>query len=191
MWACDYPHPDSTWPNSAGRHRRGPGQPRRRDHPQGDERELPQALRRSVAGSRELHVKFDMFSEAQRVGPRDETGLFRDLLEQARLADDLGFETWWVVEHHGAGEYSYSSTPELLLTWIATQTERIRLGHSGGARTFPHQPSDSRRRARRHAGPHQRRSPGVRDGALARWGVGCLRGGSRDHARPSSSKRCA
>jgi alkanesulfonate monooxygenase SsuD/methylene tetrahydromethanopterin reductase-like flavin-dependent oxidoreductase (luciferase family) len=76
-------------------------------------------------------VKFDVFSEAQRVGPRDETGLFADVLEQARLADALGFATWWFVEHHGAGEYSYSATPELLLAWIATQTDRIRLGHSG------------------------------------------------------------
>ena len=76
-------------------------------------------------------MKFDMFSESQRVGPRDESGLFRDVLEQARLADDLGFGTWWTVEHHGAGEYSYSSAPELMLTWIATQTDRLRVGHSG------------------------------------------------------------
>jgi len=76
-------------------------------------------------------MKFDIFCEAQRVGPRDEGGLFRDILEQARLADDLGFATWWMVEHHGAGEYSYCSTPELLLSWIASQTDRIRLGHSG------------------------------------------------------------
>ena len=76
-------------------------------------------------------VKFDVFSEAQRVGPRDEAGLFRDVLEQARLADSIGFETWWLVEHHGAGEYSYSAAPELLLSWIASQTTRLRLGHSG------------------------------------------------------------
>jgi alkanesulfonate monooxygenase SsuD/methylene tetrahydromethanopterin reductase-like flavin-dependent oxidoreductase (luciferase family) len=76
-------------------------------------------------------LKLDVFCEAQRVGPRDERALYRDVLEQARLADSLGFTTWWMVEHHGAGEYSYSSTPELILSWIATQTDRIRLGHSG------------------------------------------------------------
>ena len=76
-------------------------------------------------------MEFDVFSEIQRQGPRDEAGLFRDVLEQARLADQLGFSTWRVVEHHGAGEYSTSSAPELLLGWIATQTERIRLGHAG------------------------------------------------------------
>ena len=76
-------------------------------------------------------MKFDVFSEAQRVGPRNERALYQDILEQARLADTLGFTTWWMVEHHGAGEYSYSSAPELILSWIATQTDRIRLGHSG------------------------------------------------------------
>ncbi len=65
------------------------------------------------------------------MGPRDEAALIRDVLEQARLADSLGFATWWMVEHHGANEYSCSSAPELLLSWIATQTQQIRLGHSG------------------------------------------------------------
>lgn len=76
-------------------------------------------------------MKFDVFSEAQRVGPRDESGLFSDVLEQARLADSQGFKIWWTVEHHGAGEYSYSSAPELLLSWIASQTDRLHVGHSG------------------------------------------------------------
>lgn len=76
-------------------------------------------------------MQFDVFCEAQRVGPRDERSLYRDVLEQARLADATGFRTWWMVEHHGAGEYSYSSAPELILAWIATQTDRLRLGHSG------------------------------------------------------------
>lgn len=76
-------------------------------------------------------MKFDVFSEVQRAGPRDEAALYRDTLEQARLADQLGFTAWWVVEHHGAVEYSYSAAPEILLTWIATQTERLRVGHSG------------------------------------------------------------
>ena len=81
-------------------------------------------------------MQFDIFSEAQRVGPRDEEGLFRDVLEQARLADTLGFGTWWTVEHHGAGEYSYSSAPELLLAWIAMQTDRLHVGHSGALAPF-------------------------------------------------------
>ncbi|MBJ22722.1 MAG: LLM class flavin-dependent oxidoreductase [Deltaproteobacteria bacterium] len=76
-------------------------------------------------------MQFDIFCESQRVGPIDEASVYRDVLEQARLADSLGFGTWWAVEHHGAVEYSYSAAPELLLSWIATQTRQIRLGHAG------------------------------------------------------------
>ena len=54
---------------------------------------------------------------------------YEHTLEQARLADELGFDFVWAVEHHFLEEYSHSSAPELLLTAIAVQTERIRLGH--------------------------------------------------------------
>ncbi len=80
----------------------------------------------------------DIFSELQRALPpgaaadRDfEAGIFRDAIEQAKLADELGFGCWWTVEHHGATEFSYSSSPEMMLAVIAQHTERIRLGHSG------------------------------------------------------------
>ena len=53
-------------------------------------------------------------------------------LEQARRADELGFETVWAVEHHFLEEYSHSSAPELFLTAVAAQTSRIRVGHGAG-----------------------------------------------------------
>ena len=58
-----------------------------------------------------------------------EQRVFHNALEQARLADSLGFHSVWAVEHHFLEEYSHSSAPELLLTAIAAQTERIRVGH--------------------------------------------------------------
>lgn len=80
----------------------------------------------------------DIFSELQRgVGPDGrsdatfEGEIFRDAIEQARLADELGFGCWWTVEHHGATEFSYSSSPEMMLAVLAQHTERIHLGHSG------------------------------------------------------------
>jgi alkanesulfonate monooxygenase SsuD/methylene tetrahydromethanopterin reductase-like flavin-dependent oxidoreductase (luciferase family) len=79
-------------------------------------------------------VHFDIFCETEKagpVGPDHEASVFRDTIEQARVADAAGFGCWWVVEHHGCPEFSYSSAPELMLAWIASQTERIRLGHSG------------------------------------------------------------
>jgi alkanesulfonate monooxygenase SsuD/methylene tetrahydromethanopterin reductase-like flavin-dependent oxidoreductase (luciferase family) len=79
-------------------------------------------------------MKMDIFCEIQASKPwRDnhEHVLFRETLEQARAADENGFDIWWQVEHHGAPEFSYSSAPELVLTAIAQQTRRLRVGHAG------------------------------------------------------------
>ena len=46
-----------------------------------------------------------------------------------RLADALGFDTVWAVEHHFLEEYSHCSAPEVFLTACAIQTTRIRVGH--------------------------------------------------------------
>ena len=47
-----------------------------------------------------------------------------------RLADELGFDYAWEVEHHFLDEYSHSSAPEVFLAAAAAgQTKRIRLGH--------------------------------------------------------------
>lgn len=76
----------------------------------------------------------DVFSELQKADPADpgrEHQVYFDALEQARVADELGFGCWWTVEHHGATRFSYSSVPEMMLGAIAQQTENIHLGHSG------------------------------------------------------------
>jgi alkanesulfonate monooxygenase SsuD/methylene tetrahydromethanopterin reductase-like flavin-dependent oxidoreductase (luciferase family) len=84
--------------------------------------------------SKQGRIVLDVFSELQRArrgDPVRERQVYFDAIEQARLADQLGFGCWWTVEHHGATEFSYSSIPELVLTVLARETERIHLGHSG------------------------------------------------------------
>jgi alkanesulfonate monooxygenase SsuD/methylene tetrahydromethanopterin reductase-like flavin-dependent oxidoreductase (luciferase family) len=79
-------------------------------------------------------MQIDIFHELQRAQPwtrEYEHQLIEDTLEQARLADSVGYGCWWSVEHHGAVDFSLSSTPELMNVLIAEQTERIRIGHSG------------------------------------------------------------
>jgi alkanesulfonate monooxygenase SsuD/methylene tetrahydromethanopterin reductase-like flavin-dependent oxidoreductase (luciferase family) len=79
-------------------------------------------------------MKFDMFYEVQlaRPWPADhERVLYRDTLEQARLADAKGFSTWWQVEHNATPEFSYSSAPDLWLAAVALNTKQMRVGHSG------------------------------------------------------------
>ena len=55
--------------------------------------------------------------------------MYHNALEQARLADDLGFDWVWGVEHHFLEEYSHCSAPEVVLAAIAAQTRQIRVGH--------------------------------------------------------------
>jgi alkanesulfonate monooxygenase SsuD/methylene tetrahydromethanopterin reductase-like flavin-dependent oxidoreductase (luciferase family) len=77
-------------------------------------------------------MKFGLFFELSVPRPfagGAERRVLEDSLEQIRLADALGFETVWAVEHHFLEEYSHLSAPEIFLTAAAMQTERIRLGH--------------------------------------------------------------
>jgi alkanesulfonate monooxygenase SsuD/methylene tetrahydromethanopterin reductase-like flavin-dependent oxidoreductase (luciferase family) len=83
-------------------------------------------------------MKFSLFYEMQISNPtRDrERQLFRDCVDQAVLADRLGYHCVWAVEHHGLYEYAHSSAPEIFLSFVAARTKRIRIGH--GVTLTPH-----------------------------------------------------
>jgi alkanesulfonate monooxygenase SsuD/methylene tetrahydromethanopterin reductase-like flavin-dependent oxidoreductase (luciferase family) len=83
-------------------------------------------------------MKFSLFYEMQIADPtrESEAKMFRDCLEQAVLADELGYHCIWQVEHHGLREYSHSSAPEIFLSFVAARTRRIRVGH--GVTLLPH-----------------------------------------------------
>jgi hypothetical protein len=77
-------------------------------------------------------MKFGVFYELQLPRPWSETSeaqLFSDALDQFELADRLGYDHAWVVEHHFLEEYSHSSAPEVFLGAASQRTKRIRLGH--------------------------------------------------------------
>lgn len=76
-------------------------------------------------------MKFSIFFEMQVSEPTraSEAQTFRDCVEQAVLADALGYHCVWEVEHHGLYEYSHSSAPEVFLAFVAAKTKRVRLGH--------------------------------------------------------------
>ena len=77
-------------------------------------------------------MRFGVFYELQLPKPwkeGDEHRLFHEALDQVVLADQLGFDYAWEVEHHFLDEYSHSSSPEVFLACAAGRTERIRLGH--------------------------------------------------------------
>lgn len=82
-------------------------------------------------------MKFGLFYELQLPKPGDadqwdpdaERRIYHEMLEQASLADSLGFDYVFEVEHHFLEEYSHSSSPELMMAALSQRTRNIRLGH--------------------------------------------------------------
>jgi alkanesulfonate monooxygenase SsuD/methylene tetrahydromethanopterin reductase-like flavin-dependent oxidoreductase (luciferase family) len=77
-------------------------------------------------------MRFGIFYEHQLPRPWEEGAelqLFQDALDQVELADRLGIDYAWEVEHHFLEEYSHSSAPEVFLAAASQRSRRIRLGH--------------------------------------------------------------
>jgi alkanesulfonate monooxygenase SsuD/methylene tetrahydromethanopterin reductase-like flavin-dependent oxidoreductase (luciferase family) len=76
-------------------------------------------------------MKFSMIFEAQLADPsrESERQMMHDCVEQAVLAEEVGFDRVWAVEHHSLKWYAHMSAPEVFLTWVAAKTSRIRIGH--------------------------------------------------------------
>ncbi len=77
-------------------------------------------------------MRFGIFYEHQLPKPwvdGDEEQLLADAIDQVVLADQLGIDNVWAVEHHFLEEYSHSSAPEVFLAACAARTQRIRIGH--------------------------------------------------------------
>jgi len=84
-------------------------------------------------------MKFDLLYELQMPKPHDEDSEYRcyqEALEQIVLADRLGYDTVWEVEHHFLTEFAHSSAPEVFLAAVSQRTKNIRLGH--GVTLLPH-----------------------------------------------------
>jgi len=111
-------------------------------------------------------VKFSLFYEMQISEPtrQAEAEMFRAAVDQAVLADELGYHAVWAVEHHGLREYSHSSAPEIFLSFVAARTRRIRVGH--GVTLLPHRYNHPIRIAERIA------ALDILSGGRVNWGSG-------------------
>ena len=77
-------------------------------------------------------MRFGLFYELQLPRPwaeGSEQRLFQQSLTEVELADRLGFDNMWAVEHHFLEEYSHCSAPEIFLAACSQRTRNIRLGH--------------------------------------------------------------
>src|SRR5579875_3957186 len=77
-------------------------------------------------------MKFGIFYELQLPRPwqpDSELRLYQNALDQVELADRLGYDFAWEVEHHFLEEYSHSPAPEVFLGAASQRTKQIRLAH--------------------------------------------------------------
>ena len=76
-------------------------------------------------------MKFGLLYEMQRPHQDhevDHESLIEETLEQCILADEVGFDYLWFVEHHFLSTFSGSSAPEVMISALARLTKRVRLG---------------------------------------------------------------
>lgn len=72
-------------------------------------------------------MKFGLFHTVQWPEGSDQSSQYENALEQAILADQLGYHSVWFTEHHFS-RHGITSDPLALLAHLAARTERIRLG---------------------------------------------------------------
>jgi len=58
----------------------------------------------------------------------DENRLYKEVIEQCLVAEEMGFDSFWLVEHHFLTGFSASPCPEVMLGALSKLTKRIRLG---------------------------------------------------------------
>jgi alkanesulfonate monooxygenase SsuD/methylene tetrahydromethanopterin reductase-like flavin-dependent oxidoreductase (luciferase family) len=76
-------------------------------------------------------MKFSIIYEAQMVDTSraNEQAVFHQIVDQAKYAEEMGFDCIWCVEHTALTQYAHMSAPETVLAFIAGATSRIHVGH--------------------------------------------------------------
>jgi luciferase family oxidoreductase group 1 len=86
-------------------------------------------------------MKFGMFYEIQVPKPwhaDTEFEIYQQVLDQAQLADEIGYDSFWAVEHHFFSEFSHCSAPEVLFGAVSQRTKKLRIGHGVVLLPFPY-----------------------------------------------------
>jgi len=76
-------------------------------------------------------MKFGLLFEMQRPfegNDVDWNSLYRDTLDECELADRVGFDNLWFVEHHFLMGFSGSPCPEVMFGALSQRTKNIRIG---------------------------------------------------------------
>ena len=75
-------------------------------------------------------IKLSVLDLCPVLSGEDVYSTYKHSVELARFTEDLGFERYWLAEHHNM-EGIGSSAPEVLIAHIASATQKIRVGAGG------------------------------------------------------------
>ncbi|MDE0822748.1 MAG: LLM class flavin-dependent oxidoreductase [Dehalococcoidia bacterium] len=82
-------------------------------------------------------MKFSLAYEMQRP-MLDDHAVIEETIEQCILADEMGFDAVWFVEHHFLTTFSGSPCPEVIFGALSRLTKRIRLGFGVSVLPYHH-----------------------------------------------------
>ena len=85
-----------------------------------------------------MMLKLGVLDQSPICGGRGAAEAVRETISLARAAEQFGYQRYWVAEHHAAASFA-SSTPEVLVSRVASVTSRIRVG-SGGVMLMHYSP---------------------------------------------------
>ena len=75
-------------------------------------------------------LRLSILDQSVAVSDRPHGQSIRDTVALAQYAETLGYERFWVSEHHNHGSIA-GTAPEILMAAIAATTQRIRVGSAG------------------------------------------------------------
>jgi luciferase family oxidoreductase group 1 len=75
-------------------------------------------------------MKWSVLDQSPASAGREQAAAIRDSIRLAQDCDDLGYERFWVSEHHNSAS-TVGTAPEILMAAIAATTRRIRVGSAG------------------------------------------------------------
>jgi luciferase family oxidoreductase group 1 len=82
-----------------------------------------------------MDMKLSVVDQAPIPAGSTPTDALRNSIDLARYTESLGYTRYWIAEHHSTGSLA-SPAPEILISRVAAETSRIRVG-SGGV-MLPH-----------------------------------------------------
>ena len=82
-------------------------------------------------------MKLGAFFLMERPHPKTDEQVFRETLEQVRLAEELGYDSVWLAQHHFS-EYGIAGALAVVAAAVARETKRLRIGTAVSILPFQH-----------------------------------------------------